>query len=109
MVIRIFIKSSLPLNHASKISTFTRSLSSSSSIFAPASASSPSPRPGSAIYPSLPTTSIRSTRQPELQVDHLVVGAGAVGLAIAAQLASRWPEKTTYVVERHERAGEETR
>lgn len=63
---------------------------------------------GSPIYSSLPLENF-SKRQPELQVDHLVVGAGVVGLAIAAQLATRWPEKTTYVVERNERAGEETR
>lgn len=43
-----------------------------------------------------------------MQVDHLVIGGGVVGLATAAYLARRYPEKSTYLVERHRRAGEET-
>ena len=34
---------------------------------------------------------------------------GVVGLAIGQRLAQRYPRKSTYVVERHGRAGEETR
>ncbi|KAJ8522985.1 hypothetical protein ONZ45_g492 [Pleurotus djamor] len=44
---------------------------------------------------------------PEFVVDHLVVGGGVVGLAIANALVKRFPEKTTYLVERHPRVGEE--
>lgn len=48
-------------------------------------------------------------RAPEVRVDHLVIGAGVVGLAVANALARRWPDKTTYVVERHGQCGQETR
>lgn len=41
-------------------------------------------------------------------VDHLIVGGGVVGLSIASALAARWPEKTTYLVERNKSFGEET-
>ncbi|ESK93747.1 nad dehydrogenase [Moniliophthora roreri MCA 2997] len=47
-------------------------------------------------------------KSPEITVDHLVVGAGVVGLATAQRLCERFPAKSTYVVERHGRAGEET-
>lgn len=47
-------------------------------------------------------------RAPDAHVDHVVIGAGVVGLAVASALAHRWPEKTTYVVERHAHAGQET-
>uniref|UniRef100_V5F1E2 L-2-hydroxyglutarate dehydrogenase, mitochondrial n=1 Tax=Kalmanozyma brasiliensis (strain GHG001) TaxID=1365824 RepID=V5F1E2_KALBG len=47
-------------------------------------------------------------KAPELTVDHLVVGGGVVGLSIASALAARWPEKTTYLVERNKSFGEET-
>ena len=47
-------------------------------------------------------------KQPELAIDHLVIGAGVVGLSIAAALARRWPDKTTYLVERNKAFGEET-
>ncbi|TKY88616.1 hypothetical protein EX895_002605 [Sporisorium graminicola] len=57
---------------------------------------------------SLPSRSIYPPKQPELTVDHLVVGGGVVGLSIAAALAARWPEKTTYLVERNKSFGEET-
>ncbi|PKI83418.1 hypothetical protein MVES_002699 [Malassezia vespertilionis] len=47
-------------------------------------------------------------RAPDVAVDHLIIGAGAVGLAIANALARRWPDKTTYIVERHATFGQET-
>lgn len=47
-------------------------------------------------------------RAPEFQVDHLVVGGGVVGLSIALALAQRWPDKSTYVIERHAQFGQET-
>ncbi|KAG8996809.1 hypothetical protein FRB94_001347 [Tulasnella sp. JGI-2019a] len=46
-------------------------------------------------------------KRPELVVDHLVIGGGVVGLAIAQRLSEKYPAKSTYLVERHERAGEE--
>jgi len=48
-------------------------------------------------------------RAPELCVDHLVIGGGVVGLAVAHAIARRWPDKSTYLVERHAACGEETR
>ncbi|BGP55547.1 hypothetical protein JCM8202_001651 [Rhodotorula sphaerocarpa] len=45
---------------------------------------------------------------PDGQVDHLVVGAGAVGLAIAERLVKAFPDRTTFVVERHGQVGQET-
>ncbi|KAK0453252.1 NAD dehydrogenase [Armillaria borealis] len=45
---------------------------------------------------------------PEFSVDHLVVGGGVVGLAIARHLCRSFPSKTTYLVERHDHPGEET-
>ncbi|ELU41665.1 NAD dehydrogenase [Rhizoctonia solani AG-1 IA] len=48
-------------------------------------------------------------RKPEMAVDHLVIGAGVVGLAIAQRLAYKFPDKSTYLVERNSRVGEETR
>ncbi|KAJ3998615.1 NAD dehydrogenase [Lentinula boryana] len=48
-------------------------------------------------------------KAPEIAVDHLVIGAGVVGLAIAQRLCEKFPMKTTYLIERHARAGEETR
>ncbi|KAK0242382.1 pyridine nucleotide disulfide oxidoreductase-like protein [Armillaria nabsnona] len=45
---------------------------------------------------------------PEFSVDHLVVGGGVVGLAIARHLCRSLPSKTTYLVERHGHPGEET-
>ncbi|EPQ59636.1 FAD dependent oxidoreductase [Gloeophyllum trabeum ATCC 11539] len=47
-------------------------------------------------------------KSPEYAVDYLVVGGGVVGLAIAHRLAHRLPSKSTFLVERHSRAGEET-
>ncbi|PWN28551.1 DAO-domain-containing protein [Jaminaea rosea] len=47
-------------------------------------------------------------REPSMQVDHLVIGGGVVGLATAAALARRYPDKSTFLVERHRQAGQET-
>ncbi|THH18024.1 hypothetical protein EW146_g2900 [Bondarzewia mesenterica] len=47
-------------------------------------------------------------QSPESVVDYLVVGGGVVGLAIARRLCRRFPEKTTFLLERHTRVGEET-
>ncbi|KAH7344999.1 NAD dehydrogenase [Rhizoctonia solani] len=47
-------------------------------------------------------------KKPEMAVDHLIIGAGVVGLAIAQRLAYKLPGKSTYLVERNSRAGEET-
>ena len=47
-------------------------------------------------------------RAPELRIDHLVMGGGVVGLAIANALAHRFPSKSTYLVERHALPGQET-
>ncbi|KAI0352884.1 NAD dehydrogenase [Trametes cingulata] len=44
----------------------------------------------------------------EYAVDHLVIGGGVVGLAVAQRLAQVFPGKSTYLVERHGVAGEET-
>ncbi|KAI0750878.1 NAD dehydrogenase [Daedaleopsis nitida] len=47
-------------------------------------------------------------KSPEGSVDHLVIGGGVVGLAVAQRLGQRFPDKSTYLVERHHIAGEET-
>ncbi|OBZ76698.1 L-2-hydroxyglutarate dehydrogenase, mitochondrial [Grifola frondosa] len=47
-------------------------------------------------------------QNPEYAVDYLVVGGGVIGLAVAQRLAERFPTKSTILVERHDRAGEET-
>lgn len=41
-------------------------------------------------------------RHPDFEVDHLVVGGGVIGLACAAKLTTALPNKTTYLVERHD-------
>ncbi|KAF9451751.1 FAD dependent oxidoreductase [Macrolepiota fuliginosa MF-IS2] len=46
-------------------------------------------------------------KPPEHVVDYLVIGGGVVGLAIAQRLSQRFPAKSTCLVERHGRAGEE--
>ncbi|KAA1465976.1 FAD dependent oxidoreductase [Dentipellis sp. KUC8613] len=46
-------------------------------------------------------------KSPESAIDYVVVGGGVVGLAIARRLTQAFPEKTTFLLERHERAGEE--
>lgn len=43
-----------------------------------------------------------------MAVDHLVIGAGVIGLAITQRLAQKYPDKSTYLVERNSRVGEET-
>ncbi|BGP16455.1 hypothetical protein JCM10213_003989 [Rhodosporidiobolus nylandii] len=50
-------------------------------------------------YPYLP---------PEGRVEHLVVGAGVVGLAIAERLVRAFPDRSTFVCERHGQVGQET-
>ncbi|PWY98978.1 FAD dependent oxidoreductase [Testicularia cyperi] len=60
------------------------------------------------LIASLPSRSRYPYKDPELAVDHLVIGGGVVGLAVASALAARWPEKTTYLVERNRAFGEET-
>ncbi|GAA5959302.1 hypothetical protein JCM21900_003922 [Sporobolomyces salmonicolor] len=45
---------------------------------------------------------------PDGAVDHLVVGAGVVGLAVAERLVKAFADKTTFVVERHGQVGQET-
>ncbi|KAI0335536.1 NAD dehydrogenase [Cubamyces sp. BRFM 1775] len=47
-------------------------------------------------------------KAPEYAIDHLVIGGGVVGLAVAQRLAQTFPEQSTYLVERHGVAGEET-
>ncbi|KNZ73688.1 L-2-hydroxyglutarate dehydrogenase, mitochondrial [Termitomyces sp. J132] len=46
-------------------------------------------------------------QRPKSVVDYLVVGGGVVGLAIAQRLAESFPTCSTFLVERHPRAGEE--
>jgi 2-hydroxyglutarate dehydrogenase len=48
-------------------------------------------------------------KSPEHAVDHLVIGGGIVGLAIARELCQTFPHKSTYLVERNASAGQETR
>ncbi|KAF7312062.1 Delta-9 fatty acid desaturase protein [Mycena indigotica] len=52
-------------------------------------------------------TAKHTYRAPEFAVDYVVVGGGVVGLAVARRL-SRIPNKTTLLLERHSKAGEET-
>ncbi|KAI0260505.1 NAD dehydrogenase [Gloeopeniophorella convolvens] len=47
-------------------------------------------------------------KPPESVIDHVVIGGGVVGLAIARALSQRFTNKTTVLIERHNRAGEET-
>lgn len=60
------------------------------------------------LIASLPPRSKYPPKNPELAIDHLVIGGGVVGLSIASALSARWPEKTTYLVERNKSFGEET-
>ncbi|KAL4075728.1 pyridine nucleotide disulfide oxidoreductase-like protein [Scleroderma citrinum] len=59
------------------------------------------------------TAALNSTRKykyksPNAVIDFLVVGGGVVGLAVAQRLTQRFPGKSTYLIERHARAGQET-
>lgn len=45
---------------------------------------------------------------PETTVDHLVIGAGVVGLAVARELLRRFKNKSTFIVERNPQPGQET-
>ncbi|KAH9943374.1 NAD dehydrogenase [Epithele typhae] len=47
-------------------------------------------------------------KKPEFHADHLVIGGGIVGLSVAKRLGSKFPGKSTYLVERHNACGEET-
>ncbi|CDO76244.1 hypothetical protein BN946_scf184470.g2 [Trametes cinnabarina] len=47
-------------------------------------------------------------QSPEFAVDHLIVGGGVIGLAVAQRLAQAFPTKSTYLVERHDIVGQET-
>lgn len=77
-----------------------------------ASSSSSTPKDIPQTFPTLPRIKKASSNQhgalPDIQVDHLVVGGGVVGLAITHELAKRFPDKSTFMVERHKRPGEET-
>ncbi|KAJ7237227.1 NAD dehydrogenase [Mycena haematopus] len=50
---------------------------------------------------------LQTLKSPESAVDYLVVGGGVVGLAIARSLSQKFGNKSTILVERHSRAGEE--
>ncbi|KAG0147509.1 hypothetical protein CROQUDRAFT_42746 [Cronartium quercuum f. sp. fusiforme G11] len=45
---------------------------------------------------------------PEVAIDHLVIGGGVVGLSITHYLTRHFPHKSTYLVERHNKVGQET-
>ncbi|CAO1617468.1 unnamed protein product [Sympodiomycopsis kandeliae] len=47
-------------------------------------------------------------QEPGMSIDHVVIGGGVVGLAIAASLARRYPDKSTFLLERHGQVGQET-
>ncbi|KAF8913729.1 pyridine nucleotide disulfide oxidoreductase-like protein [Gymnopilus junonius] len=47
-------------------------------------------------------------KNPECVVDFAAILPGVVGLAVAQRLCQRFPSKSTYLLERHARAGEET-
>lgn len=48
-------------------------------------------------------------KAPSDSINHLVVGGGVVGLAIARKLLQVAPDKSTFLVERHSQPGQETR
>lgn len=48
-------------------------------------------------------------KSPEAAVDHIIIGGGVVGLAVARALLQRFPDKSTILIERRTRPGEETR
>ncbi|PLW42370.1 hypothetical protein PCASD_06359 [Puccinia coronata f. sp. avenae] len=45
---------------------------------------------------------------PEATVDHLVIGAGVVGLAVGRELIHKFRDRSTFVVERNHQPGQET-
>ncbi|KAI0650669.1 NAD dehydrogenase [Trametes meyenii] len=47
-------------------------------------------------------------KSPEYTIDNLIIGGGVVGLAVAQRLAQKFPGNSTFLVERHGKAGEET-
>lgn len=60
------------------------------------------------LVAALNSTGCFKYKSPDAVVDFLVVGGGVVGLAVAQRLSERFPRKSTYLVERHPHAGEET-
>lgn len=60
------------------------------------------------LVASLNSTGRFKYKSPDAVVDFLVVGGGVVGLAVAQRLSEHFPTKSTYLVERHPHAGEET-
>ncbi|KAL9933407.1 hypothetical protein V8E36_007583 [Tilletia maclaganii] len=69
--------------------------------------SSPSIHPLYATLPHRHSTAY-TYRAPDSSVDHLIIGGGIVGLAIARALSERWPDKTTVLIERNAHVGVET-
>ncbi|KAK2466410.1 hypothetical protein APHAL10511_002052 [Amanita phalloides] len=59
------------------------------------------------VVAALNTSGKYAYKAPDLAVDFLVIGGGVIGLAIAQRLSRRYPNKTTFLVERHSRPGEE--
>lgn len=73
-----------------------------------------SPLASLALPPSMAfSSSVLRARFPVLahtsEVDHLIVGGGVIGLAIAERLVKRFPNRSTYLVEKHDSVGQETR
>ncbi|KAI0677476.1 NAD dehydrogenase [Trametes maxima] len=60
------------------------------------------------LYTALNSRQRFKFKSPEYTIDHLVIGGGVVGLAVAQRLAQRFPRNSTFLVERHGKAGEET-
>lgn len=71
-------------------------------------ATSASTNPIRPLIASLPSRSRYPPKTPDFSIDHLVIGGGVVGLSISSALSRRWPERTTYLVERNKSFGEET-
>ncbi|KAH9818035.1 FAD dependent oxidoreductase [Melampsora americana] len=47
-------------------------------------------------------------KAPEVSVDHLIIGGGVIGLAIGHHLTRSFPNKSSYLLERHGQVGQET-
>lgn len=47
-------------------------------------------------------------KAPEVAVDHLIIGGGVIGLAIGHYLTRSFPNKSSYLLERHSQVGQET-